>query len=238
MSAGHSVKTRLDWLDALRGCAIILMVIFHFFYDLSYFGWYDSDVSGVSNWLPLRYLIIGLFAFAMGVSLHVVHAKRFKPSAYARWLLKVFLAGLGVIVATYFVFPHNWVYFGILQFMLVASFGVMALLRWPLASVVVGVAMVVAFRFGNIPYGWPITEIQFLFHNNISVDYVPLFPWLGVALIGAGVAQRLKHSVWLQQVGVQAPHWIKRLGRHTLVIYLAHQPVMLGMMFVVKWLFL
>ncbi|HIH26694.1 MAG TPA: DUF1624 domain-containing protein, partial [Methanoregulaceae archaeon] len=67
-----------------------------------------------------------------------------------------------------------------------------------------------------------------------SVDYTPVFPWLGVVLIGVffgniiypGGRQR-----W--QPGVPAP--VKEtagfLGRHSLAIYLIHQPVILGVIF-------
>lgn len=80
----------------------------------------------------------------------------------------------------------------------------------------------------------------------VTEDYAPIFPWWGVMLLGCGGMQR-----WLaagqrqskvappQRQTVAAPlavggAWLRgalaRLGRHSLVYYLLHQPVMLGLL--------
>jgi uncharacterized membrane protein len=64
-----------------------------------------------------------------------------------------------------------------------------------------------------------------------SVDYTPLFPWFGMVLIGLGVGEYL-YSGGVRQFPIRPlPDYITRpltfLGRHSLVIYLVHQPVII-----------
>ena len=61
-------QTRLWEVDTLRGVAIVLMVFFHFVWDLSYFGLYQANVL-VGPWQTFARFIATLFIFVMGVSL-------------------------------------------------------------------------------------------------------------------------------------------------------------------------
>ena len=70
-----SVNKRLLWVDAVRGLAIVLMVIFHFCYDLRYFGYVDWNNPNGPNWRPFRYVILTLFISTVGVSLVLAHGK-------------------------------------------------------------------------------------------------------------------------------------------------------------------
>jgi len=66
-------------------------------------------------------------------------------------------------------------------------------------------------------------------------DYVPLFPWIGVVLIGAGLAALWQRAQWrvpdrLRALNERAPRWLLFLGTWALTVYLVHQPVLLGTM--------
>lgn len=228
---------RYLWLDGVRAIAVVLMIIFHFFYDLSYFGWYQADVSGVSAWLPFRYFIISLFTLSLGLSLSLVHAKKYQWTKYGLWFAKVFFAAVLVSVGTSFIFPENWVYFGILHFMCVASLLVMLLVKSKWLSFCVGVAIIAIYIFTELHYGWPIHYVQFLFHDNVSEDFVPLFPWAGVALVGSALTPVLVNSALLHQLGALLPKPFLFLGRNTLIIYLLHQPIIFGVLLGVNALF-
>ncbi len=72
-------------------------------------------------------------------------------------------------------------------------------------------------------------------HKPATEDYVPLFPWLGVVLLGISV------GCWLASRGFEplkplargAPTWLTWLGRHSLLVYMVHQPILLGVLRVV-----
>ena len=66
-------------------------------------------------------------------------------------------------------------------------------------------------------------------------DYVPLFPWIGVVLIGAGAAAQWQRAQWripnaLKPLNQRAPRWLLFLGTWALTVYLLHQPILLGAM--------
>jgi uncharacterized membrane protein len=60
-------------------------------------------------------------------------------------------------------------------------------------------------------------------------DYVPLFPWAGVLLLGitAGHALVNNRFALLEPLG-RAPRVLRFLGRHSLAVYLLHQPLLIG----------
>ena len=91
---------RLAWLDALRGIAVVLMVIFHFCYDLSYFGWLDADVAGPSAWMPFRYVIVTTFVVTMGCCLYLAYHSTMHWRHFARRQLK--LLGVALFVRLIF----------------------------------------------------------------------------------------------------------------------------------------
>jgi uncharacterized membrane protein len=66
-------------------------------------------------------------------------------------------------------------------------------------------------------------------HKPVTEDYVPLFPWTGVVLLGIAAGHLLwRHAfaplAWL----ARAPAPLRWLGRHSLVVYMVHQPLLLG----------
>ena len=77
--------------------------------------------------------------------------------------------------------------------------------------------------------------IGLMTHKPATEDYVPLFPWLGVVLIGIAVGTWLSAKDFepLRPVARTAPAWLTWLGRHSLLVYMVHQPVLLGIMRIV-----
>jgi uncharacterized membrane protein len=76
--------------------------------------------------------------------------------------------------------------------------------------------------------------IGMMTHKPATEDYVPLFPWLGVVLIGVAVGSLLPRMQRTLAAGDRiAPRWLAWVGRHSLVIYLAHQPILVGALRVV-----
>jgi uncharacterized membrane protein len=71
----------------------------------------------------------------------------------------------------------------------------------------------------------------------ISVDYTPLLPWFGVVLIGMGVGEYLypdgKRSWSPPQVPVSISALLAVPGRHSLLIYLVHQPLILLLLHII-----
>ena len=69
-------KQRLHYLDVIRGIAIILMVVYHFCFDLDNFNIIQVNMDTSPLWRGFRYFIITLFLSTMGISLALTHSKK------------------------------------------------------------------------------------------------------------------------------------------------------------------
>ena len=217
-------KNRLLWVDTLRGFAIVLMIIFHFCYDLRYFGYVDWDVPNGSNWWPFRYLILTLFVFTVGISLHLGHGDGFKKKSFFNRLLRLSIAALAVSLISLFLFPNSWIYFGILHFIAVASLLGLPLARFPKVALLLGIILLVGYWTSLLESIWPFSFFSSLLPVNTE-DFVPLFPWLGIMYLGIGTAAIFPVSK-ADISPVKPVKFLAAMGRHGLIIYLVHQPIL------------
>ena len=228
---------RLALVDALRGFAVAQMIVYHFIYDLAYFGWVDLVMTRDQPWVAWRAAIVTQFLLLVGVSL--VLRTSFKPSAgdfWKRWA-QIAAAGLLVSAGSWLVFGPRFIYFGILHFVAASLLIARPLLPLGAWNIVLGAACI-AFglsytnEFFNTP---PATVIGFMTLKPRTEDYVPLFPWIGVVLIGGGGAALWQRAQWRVPVALtllneRAPRWLLFLGTWALTVYLIHQPILLGAM--------
>ncbi len=234
--------TRILWLDAARAVALAGMVVFHFVFDLQFFGVLPMGTASSGGWSVLAHVVAGSFISIAGFSLVIAHPHGVRWPAFGRRLLTIGVAALLVSAATYAMMPGFFVYFGILH--AIATFSVLGLafLRAPVWLLVV-TAMAVFFGADllrsesfNAPALWWLglsTEIA------PSVDYEPLFPWFAVFLSGIVLGRLATASGWLHRAARYAPPqmrgpsaWALWAGRHTLLLYLVHQPVLFALIWV------
>ncbi len=227
-------------IDALRGVAILLMVWFHFCFDLALFGFAEFDFYTDPFWLHTRTVILTSFLLLVGISLMLSHQYGFSAKALARRLALIGGAALLVSVSTWWMFDQRWVFFGVLHFIALASLLAMPFLRFPGFSLVIGIVLLV---IGNIiqhawfdQIGW--RWIGLMTTKPATEDYVPLLPWFGVVLLGIVLGK-----IWLS---LPADAWVKNhvgdflskplacLGRVSLLVYLLHQPVLIGVLTLLK----
>jgi uncharacterized membrane protein len=226
---------RLALVDALRGFAVAQMIVYHFIYDLDYFGWVDLAMNRDHPWVGWRTAIVSQFLLLVGVSL--VLRTSFRPSAADFWKRWSQVAGAALLVSagSWMVFGPRFIYFGILHFIaaaLLIARPAVGLGAWNLA---LGAAVIVAgLAFAHPSFDTPpATIIGFMTHKPPTEDYVPLFPWLGVVFVGIGLGtlwQRAGWSMpaWLQRWNAKPPRVLVLLGTWALTVYLLHQPLMLG----------
>lgn len=227
---------RLALIDVARTVALVGMAVFHLAFDLELFGYLAPGTTVSGGWAVFARLVAGSFLFLSGVSLVLAHRGAIRWPGVWRRLGKLAAAAALVTGATYIAFPQAFVFFGILHSIALCSLIGLALIRLPgvvllgLAVAVVVVDRTVMLEAFNTRWlAW--TGLNSV--NPWAVDFVPVFPWLGAVLAGMGVG-RLAGSagLWDRARAVQAGPWLRRLawpGRHSLVIYLAHQPVLIGL---------
>lgn len=219
---------RFNIIDQIRGLAIVLMVIFHFAYDLDLFKFVDINFSKDIIWFELPRVIVFLFLLAMGLSMPLVHHpkvnwKKFWP----RWT-KIAVAAIIISIATYFAFPKNWIYFGTLHCIATASLFSIPFMRIPRISAILGIMLLCAKLFFGLTLPW--FEL-----SHSSMDYIALFPWVGCVFIGFGLNYYKFHELTL--FSGRPMRFLEYLGKHSLLIYLIHQPILYSLVYL-SYLFL
>ncbi|VVC00538.1 Uncharacterised protein [uncultured archaeon] len=225
-------------LDALRGTAIVMMAVFHFAWDMNYFGAIHADLYA-GPWGLFQKATAGLFLLVAGVLLAVNsqnHAKEY-PRRFLERGAMVFLVGLGITAATFPLFPENFIYFGILHLI-----GVSIILAIPLArkkwlnlllSAIV-IALPMATNLQNLRLDY-LVWAGFAY-PKATFDFAPVFPWFGLVLIGLFFGNLLyekgERIFSLEEPRNRASYFLQILGRNSLVLYLAHQ----GILFPLAWL--
>ncbi|WP_353368930.1 heparan-alpha-glucosaminide N-acetyltransferase [Aliiglaciecola sp. NS0011-25] len=224
MMSAKPASKRIYTVDLMRFFAIVLMVVFHFIYDLKFFGWVPSTIPDGHGWREFRYVILTLFFLCVGFSLAAVHGSGFKQKHFIKRFIQLLLASAAVTISSLIMAPNNWIFFGVLHFIAIASVICVPLARFPYAALFAGVIIIAAFNLGWVSSIWPFQPIRHLLPGYTN-DYVGLFPWTGVVFIG----------IWLcyQQWFLNDPaHRFARskivlfASKHSLIIYLIHQPIM------------
>lgn len=232
---------RIALLDALRGVALVAMAIYHFVWDLEFFGYVAAGTAGTGGWRLFARLIASSFIFLAGYSLVLGHGAGFRPRAFMRRFVRIAGAAALISFATWFAFPASFIFFGILHAIAAASLIGLLFLRLPAPAsfLAAGAALVAPLYlrspFFDTPLLWWVGLSETIPRSN---DYVPLLPWLAPFLAGLGTAKLLQPLLRSRQSLADSESgrklWIRPLafgGRHSLAIYLIHQPVLIGLVY-------
>lgn len=235
------MKNRIWELDAFRGLCILGVIIVHFVYDLvdlyGLVSWeYPVWFSFIKGWGGILFIILsgicvtlgahsgkrGLIVFACGLLISAV--------TVGMYLLQ--LSGKGIII-----------YFGVLH-----CLGVCMML-WPLfrrlpwwALLILGIGLAaLGFWAENIQVQTPwLMPLGIKWEGFASSDYFPLLPHLGFFLAGAALGRTVyrKKQTLLPAVNAQniILRFLQKCGRHSLWIYLLHQPILSGLCYLLLYI--
>ena len=226
--------TRNVTIDIMRTIAIVLMVIFHFAYDLHFFGWVDWNVPNGSGWKEFRLIILTLFFLSVGASLVFAHRQRVDFKSYAKRIMWIAVWAFAISLFTYQFFYSNWIFFGVLHFIAVASILCLPLVRYPVIATSVGVLSVALFLTNVITSKWPFNLWELGLPSSPNY-YVALFPWIGVVLLGIGVGHFFVKG-FDPCASLKLSTKFTFLGRHSLMVYVLHQPLFFAILGSVYWL--
>jgi len=222
---------RLGGVDALRGAALCLMFVYHFAFDLRFYRVIAADFEHDPFWLGFRAVIVASFMALVGVSLVLAERASITPARFWRRIGVIAACALAASAASWVIFPRTFIYFGILHAIGVASVLAWPLVRRPMVALVIGCAIIVA------GFGWshPVFDarslswIGFVTVKPATEDYVPLAPWAGFVFLGIALGHRLARDAFSALAPIAAaPQWLRWLGRHSLAVYMVHQPILLG----------
>jgi uncharacterized membrane protein len=230
--------SRYREIDLVRGIAILMMVAFHTLFDLNFFSVFSVEVSG-GFWRYFAYATASLFLLVAGISLTISRAKMpalvTRSQVIKKFLLRgagIFLLGLLVTLCTWIYLKEGFIVFGILH-LIGVSVMVSPLFFWlKKRAFLLGFFCIVTGYILSTVNG-PIWLLPLGIHpaSFWSVDYEPLFPWFGCVLIGMGLGEYLYKDGLRQFVVPEIPVIVIQplafLGRHSLVIYFIHQPIII-----------
>lgn len=229
---------RLIPLDLARTLALVCMVIFHFTFDLALFGFIDPGTMSQPFWYYFARMIAGSFLFLSGVSLWLAHGQGIRWPAFWSRFAKLAAAAALVTLASIWLVPGGPIWFGILHAIAAASLlGLIALrLPWPVTLAVAAVIFAAAWgpRFPALDPIW-LVWTGLAESRPMMGDYVPLVPWAAPALAGIAVAKALRIDLWPGRAPSRAVHRLTFPGRHSLIIYLIHQPILIGLFNLYLW---
>ena len=223
---------RLVVIDALRGVAITLMVVYHFCFDLSYFGLADFNFYQDPSWLHSRTFILSMFLLLVGVSLVLAGGQKLDSRRYMRRLALLIASAVLISASSWWMFGERFIFFGVLHFIALASVLGLSFIRAGWVNLVLGIAVILFANYYQFPWfdtpGW--RWIGLMTHKPQTEDYVPLLPWFGVVLLGLYTGPYLARLArqWQEANKSGLIRMLALSGRHSLIIYLLHQPVLIG----------
>ena len=239
------MKQRLHFLDALRGFTLINMIAFHGMWNLVYlFGvranWYTGTPGYLwQQWICWTFILLSGFCWSFSRN----HLKRGAM---------VFGGGLVVTAVTCLVMPESRIVFGVLTCIgscmlllipvekllkklpagtgLAISFGLFVVLR-NVSAGSLGFEGFVLCPLPNSLYRNLLTAyLGFPHRGFFSTDYFPLLPWFFLFVAGYFLFRLLDeqglNSKLFVKGNVPVLNW---LGRHSLIVYLLHQPILYGL---------
>jgi uncharacterized membrane protein len=228
---GYMKPRRIFEIDLLRVLAIILMVIFHFVYDLSEFGRLDINYTA-----PLWY-IIGktaalTFIFVSGISSGLSRNS-------VKGGLKVFSWGMLLTFITYLFDKSEYIRFGILHFLGISMilFPILnKMKKWQLVLLSVLIIFMGSFAAQTVVGTFLLLPLGFMYRNFSTLDYYPLLPYLSIFIIGV-LAYKIfyykENSFFHDRYNSKTVNY---LSKNSLKIYLLHQPIIIGIIFLIQFL--
>ena len=241
MKETHS-RARL--LDELRGLSILLMVVHHAAWDLHHLFGVAVPLLQHPVVTALQGLFAGVFVVISGM---VCHASRNN----LRRGLQVLACGMAVTAVTLLALPEKAVWFGILHLLgtsiLLYALGQKLWRRIPplagAAAALIGFSAAWGLPHGFLSFGpmhlflpdgayrlpWGFV-VGLPAPNFRSGDYFPLLPWGFLFFFGAFLGRPVFQHRRPQWLFPARYPMLAQVGRHSLWVYLLHQPVLYGLM--------
>lgn len=234
---------RIHILDELRGLCVVLMVIYHALYTLAASFLSPLALALYTFFYPVEPFFAGIFLVLCGFSCRLSH------NNVRRGLLLAAIA-VGMTVVLSIVMPSQIIWFGVLHCLSVCIllFAVTKPLLDRIPPLIGAIASAVLFaaswtvptmhggRFLGIQLPAALLECDVLmplgFGTVFSADYFPLIPWLFLFLSGTFLGRwHDRLPAWCYRRRVPPLSW---LGRHSLWIYLVHQPLIFGAAWIIS----
>ena len=238
----RSVPRARFWeIDTLRGVAIVMMVFYHLLWDLKFWGVMPDLVLASGFWKYFQRTTASLFILLVGVSLAVSYQRLARARGGSQGLfggflrrgLRIFTIGVAMSLVIRLA-GTGYVHFGVLHLIGLSIIVAYPFLRFKWLNLALWAIFFTAgyfiesVRVDTVWLVWLGLKPDFYY----PVDYFPLIPWFGVVLLGIFLGNTLYgesgRRFMLPDYSAFFPfRFLSFLGRHSLLIYVIHQPLLL-----------
>jgi Predicted membrane protein len=245
-----NARRRIYLMDELRGFAVFCMIFYHGFYTLAYLYNIKAGLILLNFFMPAEPYYAALFMFISGISSNLSHSNLKRG-------LKLLGISLIVTLVTYVAVREELIVFGILHFLSVCMilFGLFKPLsdRFRFSVIPIAVCAVLFAATSGISRGYVglSPQLGFLLPESLyrtnwlaplgiynesfqSADYFPLFPWIFVFAAGTFVGKLAAAGSFPRFTYRSRVPFFSWFGRHALILYLAHQPVIYGVCWLIS----
>ncbi|MBR5773407.1 MAG: DUF1624 domain-containing protein [Clostridia bacterium] len=245
-------KRRIHLLDELRGFAVVCMVLHHSLLSIADI-FRSQFFMDAFNFLCYFQPIIWLVFFGVSGISSSISENNLKRGG------KLFGIALVITAVTFGYFNGKMtIVFGALHFLAVSMMiyhFIKPLIRKinPLAGIVVCFLLfaftyeiyrgyVGVFDFVQINLPRALYRTDFLFWLGfpsagfMSADYFPLLPYIFLFLIGTFVGTYVERGRIPAFAYKKRSSFLRFMGKNALIVYIAHQPIIYAICYVVKWL--
>lgn len=242
-------RQRVHFLDEIRGFCIIAMVLYHAFFSMTYVFDISFGNTLLSFFYPVQPFFAGIFVALSGIS------SMLSRNNYVRGI-KLFVIAMLVTLVTVIFTPGIEIKFGILHFLAVAMV-IFQLCKKLLTKIPVKTGFIIFFLLFVITYNIPLGYIGFkpfltinlpsaLYSTNFlfplgfpnasffSSDYFSIIPWIFLFISGSFLGVPISKGDIPELFYKNHVPFLTFLGKHSLVIYIAHQPVIFGIFYILQ----
>lgn len=245
-------RKRIHLLDEVRGIAILCMVLYHGFFIAGETFGYEWGTAAFDFYTPLEPFFACVFIFVCGISCSLSRNNLKRG-------LKLLAVALGISFVSCVVMPAlkfegAEIYFGILHFLSVciliyalAEKGIKMIN--PYAGILVCAVLFPLFsgiEHGTLNYGnvFVLNLPEVLYKTNYlmpfglyngsfhSADYFPVFPDIFVFFAGVFAGIHFSEKGFSRFTYEKRAPFFGFIGRHTLIIYILHMPVIFGILYI------
>ncbi|MCX9085166.1 MAG: heparan-alpha-glucosaminide N-acetyltransferase [Candidatus Methanoperedens sp.] len=227
-------QERITSIDMIKGIDIVFMVLFNYSITLDYFKLIRIPSHYLYQYiLPIS--IASIFIFMSGVTTYLNYIKykeKLTKKYFSRGTKLLFFAAL-ITLFSYIFVPQYTIYFGILHFFAASSFLVPLFIKAIKLNQITGIIII----FSGIYLQQRTFDFSYLFwlgfvpENLSTFDYFPLIPWFGVVLLGVHYGRFVIEKSANIKIKKRKFHIFTYLGKHSLTVYLVHQPALILLLF-------
>jgi uncharacterized membrane protein len=223
-------QERIQVIDLIKGIDIIFMVLFNYSVTLDYFRVIPKPSDYLYQYiLPIS--IASIFIFMSGVTSYInyeKHKEKLTRKYFIRGIKLLFFASLITLFSYVFV-PEYAIFFGILHFFAVSSFLIPFFIKYNELNLVAGLSIILSgvylrqhtFNFSYLFW------LGFVPEDLSTFDYFPLIPWFGVILLGVHYGKYIIEKTANMRFKGEISSIFTFLGKHSLTVYLVHQPALI-----------